>query len=122
MVGDDQVNAELPGASRGLGAANAAIHGHDQLDALSVQTVDRRGLQAVAIGQAFGNEMRDVRAEQLEGPAKDHRRGDAVHVVVAVHGNPLAIGDRRGEPIHRAFEAGEPERVVELFERRIQET
>ena len=104
VVGDDQIDAELAGAPRRLGAANAAVDRHDQLHAFGVQPIDRAGLQAVAVGQPLGNEVADVGAQQLERAAQDHRRGDAVDVVVAVDGDALAIrrsraaADRRRIP------------------------
>ena len=72
------------------------------LHAFGVQAIDGRRLQAVAVGQALGNEVADVGAEQLERAAQDHRRGDAVDVVVAVDGDALAAGDRAQQPIDGA--------------------
>ena len=91
MVGDDQVDAELARAPRGVGAADAAVHRDDQRDAVGVQPLDRRRLQAVAVLQPLGDEVHDVGAEQLERAAQDHRGGDAVDVVVAVDGDPLLV-------------------------------
>ncbi len=62
VVGDDQIDAELAGAPRGVGAADAAVHRHDQRDALGVQPLDRRRLQAVAVAQPLGDEVRSTSA------------------------------------------------------------
>ena len=112
MVGDDQIDAELTRPARRLRRADAAVDRDDQLHAFGVQAIDRAGLQAVAVGQPFGNEMADVGAEQLERAPQNHRRGDAVDVVVAVDGDALAIGDRGQQPIDGAFEAGQLQRIV----------
>ena len=45
--------------------------------------------------------MHDVGAEQLERAPQDHRRRDAVDVVVAVDGDPLLARDRREDAIDR---------------------
>ena len=52
MVGDDQIDAELAGATRRLGAADAAVDRDDQRHAVRVQPIDRRRLQAVAVLRA----------------------------------------------------------------------
>ena len=98
VVGDDQVDAELARAPRRLGAADAAVDRHDQRHAVGVQPLDRRRLQAVAVPQPLRDEVDDVAAEHLERAAQDDRRGDAVDVVVAVDGDPLAPRDRLLEP------------------------
>ena len=94
MVGDDEIDAELARPPRRVHAADAAVHRDDEPGALGVQAFERRRLQAVAVAQPFGNEVDDVGAEQLERPAQDDGRGDAVHVVIAVHRNALAPGHR----------------------------
>ena len=52
VVGDDQIDPELAGAQRRVGAADAAVDRDDQRDALGVQPIDRRRLQAVAVAAA----------------------------------------------------------------------
>ena len=49
MVGDDQIDAELARAARGLGAADAAVDRDDERDAVGVQPIDGRRLQAVPV-------------------------------------------------------------------------
>jgi hypothetical protein len=85
-----------------------------------VQPVDGRGLQAVPVAQALRDEVHDVAAKKLEGPAQNHRRGDAVDVVVAVDRDPLAPRERALEPFDRPIHAGQLERVVQVFDGRVQ--
>ena len=87
----------------------------------AVQPVDRRRLQAVAVPQALGDEVHDVAAEHLERAAQDDRRGDAVDVVVAVDRDPLAPREGALEPLDRAAHVGEPEGIVQVLERGVQE-
>ena len=101
VIGDDQVDAELARAARRLGAADAAVDRDDQRHAVGVQPIDRRRLQAVAVAQPLGDEVHDVAAEHLERAAQDDGRGDAVDVVVAVDGDPLAARERLLEAVDR---------------------
>ena len=55
-----------------------------------MQALDGRGVEAVPVPYPLRHEMHDVAAEHLEGPADDDRGRDAVDVVVAVDGDPLA--------------------------------
>ena len=54
MVGDDQIDAEFARAPRRLAGADAAVDRDDQPDAVGVQPLDRRRLQAVAVPQPLG--------------------------------------------------------------------
>ena len=120
MVGDDQIDAELARPARRIGAADPAVHRHDERDAVRVQPFDRRRLQPVAVADALRNEVHDVGAEQLERPAQNHRGRDAVDVVVAVDRDPLLARDGGHDAIDRDAHVGEPHRIVELVERRVQ--
>ena len=86
---------ELARAPRGFGAADAAVDRDDQLHAFGVQAIERGRLQAVAVAQPLGDEVDDVAAEQLQRAPQDHGGGDAVDVVVAVHGDALAAARSR---------------------------
>ena len=93
----------------------------DQRDAVGVQPLDRRRLQPVAVPQALGDEVDDVGAEQLERAPQDHRRGDAVDVVVAVDRDPLLARERRHDALDRHAHVGEQHRIVQVLEARVQE-
>ena len=107
---------------RRFGAADAAVDRDDERapSACSRSIVGR--LQAVAVAQPIGDEVHDVAAEQLERAPQDHRRGDAVDVVVAVDDDPLAARDRRRAAGRRpARMSASQKRIVQLLERRRQE-
>ena len=87
--------------SRGGAAADAAVDRDDDARAGGVQAIDVGRLQAVAVAQALRQEVRDVAAEQLERAAQDHRRRDAVDVVVAVDRDPLLARDRGQQALDR---------------------
>ena len=101
VVRDDQVDAELARPPRRFDAADAAVDRNDQRHAVGLQPLDGCRLEAVAVAQPLGDEMDDVAAEHLERATEDHRRRDAVDVVVAVNGDALAAGDGLLEPLHR---------------------
>ncbi len=121
VVGDDEVDAELAGTARRLGAPDATVHRHDHAHAVGVQPLHRRGLQAVAVPHPFGDEVRDVTSEQFQRATQDDRRGHAVDVVVAVDRDPLPALERGAQPIDRGPHVGEAIRVVQLGELRIEE-
>ena len=121
MIGDDQIDAELVRAPRRLGAADAAVHRHDDARALRVQAIDRRRLQAVAVAHPLGQEVDDIAAEQFDHAAQDDRGGHAVDVVVAVHRDALFPRDRAHQAIDGRREIGQQIRIVEVIERRREE-
>lgn len=55
VVGNNQVNPQLPAQLRLIDGGDTAVHGDDQLDALVVKLVDGDGVQAVALLQTAGN-------------------------------------------------------------------
>jgi hypothetical protein len=121
MIGDDQIDPELPRPPGRADPARAAVDRHEHGCTLGSQPFDRRDLKVVAVADPIGDEVNHVRAEHLQRPAQDHGGGDAVHVVVAVDGDPLLRGNRREEAIDCRRHAGQAEWVPELVERRREE-
>jgi hypothetical protein len=121
VVGDDEIQAKLPRPAGRLHAADAAVHGDDEPRPVRVKPLDRGRLQTVSVAHPLGDEVHHVGAGKFERPAEDDGRGDAVHVVVTVHGNPLAPGNRRQDALDGVVHAGEAERVMEVVERRREE-
>ena len=54
VVGDDQIEAEFPGARGGLDAPDPAVHRDAQLDAIGVQSIDGGRLQSIAVAKTLG--------------------------------------------------------------------
>jgi hypothetical protein len=121
VIGDDQVHAELACAQSRFGASNAAVNRDNEGHALGVEPIDGRTLQAVAVAQALGDEMHHVPAEQLERAAQDHGRSDPVDVVVTVNRDPLVLRQRLLDTQDRALHVGQLERIVQMFQRRVEE-
>ena len=122
MIRDDQVDAQLPGARRGLAGANAAVDRNDQPRAVLLQTIDGRGLQTVTIPETLWNEMHDVPAKQLQGAAQYDRGRDAVYVVVTMDGDPLFRSDGIADPVDGRRHPREPERIVQIVQPRREES
>jgi hypothetical protein len=116
MIGDDEVDAEIAGAAARFRAANAAVHRDDERDTLGVQPIDRRRLQAVPVLHPLRDEVHDVGAEHLQRAPENHRRGDAVDVVVAVDGDALLARATPPSDDRREPHVGEQHRVVEVIE------
>ena len=121
MIGNHEIDAELPGFVGRFRRTDPAVDGHDHVDAVGVQALDPGRLEAVAVAKPFGNEVHDLTAEQLERPPEDDRGRDAVDVVVAVDRDSLARGDRAFEPLDRARQVRQPGRIVQVVERRMKE-
>ncbi len=66
VIGDDEIEAELARATRRLGAADAAVDRDHDVHAFGMQPLEGGGLQAVAIPQPLGNEVRDLPAQKLD--------------------------------------------------------
>jgi hypothetical protein len=121
VIRDDQIDAELSGPAGRIASADAAVDRDDERDALRVKPLDRRRLQSVPVLQPFGDEVHDVAAEQLERAPQDYGRRDAVHVVVAVNGDPLLACDGRQDPIDRDPHIRERHGIVEVIQAGVQE-
>jgi hypothetical protein len=83
-----------------------------------MEAIERGRLQPVAVAQPFRDEMRDVGAEELETSTQDHRRGHPVDVVVAMDGDPLAVGDGAENPVDRQRHVGQTEGIVQIIKGR----
>jgi hypothetical protein len=86
-----------------------------------MQSFERCRLQPVAVAQPLRDEMRHLPAEQLERAPQDDGGRNPVDIVVAVYGDPLAVGDRPLQPIDRPIHVDEAHRVEQMVERRLQE-
>jgi hypothetical protein len=116
MIGNDQVESELPCPPRCLGAANAAVDGNDDVYAVGVQSLECRRLQAISVPQTFGNEVHHLAAEQLQRAPKDDGGGDAVDVVIAVDRNSFTLRNRLEQSVDGAPHVGQPHRIEQVVE------
>ena len=117
VVCDDQVDPEFLRATTRLDAADAAVDRHDDVHTFGVQALDRGRLQPVPVAQPLGDEVHYLTAEQFERSTQDDRRRDAVHVVIAMHGNAFTARNGRLETCDRLAKSGESEGIVEMIER-----
>ncbi len=85
-----------------------------------MEPIQRRGLEAVAVPQTLRDVVNDVGAKQLEGAPQDHSGCDAIHVVIAVQEDRVAVTHRSGPPLDGGGHIGEQQRIVQLVERRPQ--
>ena len=93
VVGDHDVHAGRL-RRRDLGdGGDRAVDGDQQVGPARGEPLDRRGGEAVAVVDAARQVPVDVGAERPQGADEDRGRADAVHVVVAVDGDPRAARD-----------------------------
>jgi hypothetical protein len=109
MVRDDDVDAEFVGAAYHLRGADPGVHADDQLHPLLGRGFHHFGAHAVAVFQAVRHMIRGDTAGQFEGLGEQHHAGSAVHVVVAVDQDPLALADGARDPLdgHRHVAQGQ---------------
>ena len=92
MVGDDDVDALLPGPGGELDGLDAAVDADDERGAPLDRDADVLVLDAVAVRQALRDEVVDLGAQGRQGLLQHDRRQHAVDVVVAEDEDLLAAG------------------------------
>ena len=100
MVRYHHVHAQRGGVGHLLIAGDAAVHGDHQSGTLIPQAPDGLAAQAVAVLHPPGNIAQALDAAAFEIVHQQHRGGDAVHIVIAEHGDGLPIGDGPLNPGH----------------------
>ena len=113
VVGHDDVEPELAGARDGLGRGDAAVDGDQQPGAGRRQRLDARDRDAVAVLEAAGQERLDLGAQQPQHLDRERRGAHAVDVVVAVHDDRAAGGDRALDQRAGLGHVAERERIVQ---------
>ena len=120
VVGDDHVHAEGPGEGDLLHAGDAAVDRDEQAHTLLAQRGNGVAGQAVPVLDAPGDIVQTVGPAVFQIVHKDHRRGDAVHIVIAEHGHALPVGegaaDAPDRAVHVAHEPGIVDQAVLLGE------
>ena len=89
MVGDDHIQPDGGSEVHLLVAGDAAVHGDHQRGALVPQALDGLLGQAIALLDPAGNMPQAADAAAFEIVHQQNRGSDAVHVVVAEHGDGL---------------------------------
>ena len=121
MVRDDDVDAQFVGAAHDFGGADAGIHADDQLHALFGGGLHYFGTHAVAVLQAVRHVIGGDAAGQFEGLGKQHDAGSAIHVVIAVDQDALALADGARDALDSGRHVAQGHRIVQFFEGRMQE-
>ena len=101
VVGDHDVH---PGRARGgdlLDRGDRAVDGDQQVGAARGKALDRGEGEPVAVVDPARQVPVDVRAERAQRAHEDRGRADAVHVVVAVHGDARAAAGVAEDPLRR---------------------
>ena len=111
VVGDDQVDAQLPGVGGLLHGGDAVVHRDDQGIALVRQFFQRVPVHAVAALGAQGQFAAHLRAQVGEILVQNGGGGNAVHVVVAVNDDGLALLHGAVQPLHRLVHIPDGKRV-----------
>ncbi len=112
MVGDDDFQAGGLGLRDLLDGGYAAVDGQHEAAAVCGEAGERFATDAVALVETARQVPLDVGAELAQHMDGERGRTDAVDVVVPVHADPLAGGDRRPDRVARLAHGTERKRVV----------
>ncbi len=116
VVGHDAVHAQVARALQHGVLANAGVHADHQAEAPGRRLLNHRHAHAVTIGQAVGNVSFDFRPQHAQGGEQHHHGHGAIHVVVAVDQDFLALFDGPAQARHRLAHPRHPFRRVKLIE------
>ena len=114
VVGDDHVDPQLLGVVHLLHGGDAAVHGDDEAHPLAGQVLDGLPVDPVPLGEAVGDIIAHVPALAAQVVGEQGRGGDAVHVIVAIHGDFFSVAQRPVEPGHGQVHVLHPEGVLQL--------
>ena len=115
VVGNDQVHTQR---SRKVGffhGRDAVIHRHDESAAFVVHGLDGVFGQAVAVPLAAGQHTLDGRTHALEVLVQQGGSGHAVHIVIAEHGDGLAVINGLPDALTGGVHVGQQGGVGKLF-------
>ena len=114
VVGDDQLQAQLPGHIRLVHAADAAVDRNEQFGLLRGQRADGVAVQSIAFVNAMGNVIAHVGAwSSFRHSQRIAVPRYAVHVVVAVDGDSPAGTDGGINPLGGRTAARQQFRVAQ---------
>ena len=102
MVRDDERHAQLPAELGLLQRRDAAVHRDDEPHALRMELADGPGVQAVALLEPPGDVDDAVRTYAAQKIRQQAGGRDAVHVIIAEHGDALPELQRLPHRLHGA--------------------
>ena len=114
VVADHHVEPRRPRRGHGLDGRDATVDRDQQAHAPLGQPLDGAGGQPVALVEAAGQLPDGIRAEGAQRSQEDRRRADAVHVVVAEHGDAGAAPDVGADQLGGRRDTRQGQRVVAL--------
>ena len=117
VVGDHHVEPHSASGRDLLDRRDAAVDRDQQLDTAPAQPLHGRPGEAVALVEAARQLPDGVGAERAQGPQQHRGGADAVHVVVAEHGDNGAALHVREDQLTCRGNARQGERVVRLLGR-----
>jgi hypothetical protein len=112
VVGHDHVHSRRPGGGHLGHRRDPAVDGHEQVHSGRREPLHRGGREPVAVVEAARDLPGGIGAERTQGADEDRRRADAVHVVIAVHGDPGPALNVSEDQVAGGREPRERERIV----------
>ena len=121
VIRDHDVDPERSRPRHRLQRRDAAVHGDDQRAASAPRVLDRIRRQTVAVARAVWDPELDPRSEVAQHGVEQVGRGDAVHIVIPVDQDALAVLDRGPDAVHGTVHVQQRRGIVQVVQRRLQE-
>ena len=121
MICDDDVDCEFVRAAHHLRCTDPGVDANHERYTVSRASIHRGGLDAVAFFQPVWNREANGAPRHLEGSLQNDGGGDAVHVVIAVDADFLAVSQGALDTLQRAIHIEQARRRVQRIQTRMQE-
>ena len=117
MVGDDDIDAQRGSVAHHFIGANAGIHADDEFDRRRPRRLHDFAAHAVAVAQTVRNVKGCLPAREFDALFQDHDGAGAIHVVIAVKQDALAVFDGPAQTGDSVVHLGEQPRIVQIGQR-----
>ena len=115
VVGDDDVQPQALGVLSLLDGGDAAVYSDDDRRALFSQPLHRPLVQAVALLQTIGDIGQNFATLAAEEIGKQTGGGNAVHIIIPIDGDGLALLQSGLQPFDGLVHVGHLHRVMKLL-------
>ena len=118
VVADDKVNSQAVSILHLIHRLNAAIQRYHQRTALRLRGIDTLGGYTVPLRITVRDIIDEVIRLGLQKRVHQRHRRCAVHIIIAVHHDPLMRIDCAAQPVHRSAHITHQEGIMQAVQRR----
>ena len=107
VIGHDHVHRQRSGPLEGLHRRHSVVHGDQQSDALAMQAIDHRWIEAIALLHPGRDRRLRLGAEWLQGSQQKSCAGHAIGVVIAADRQSFSLFTGAADAFNRCFQIWE---------------